>query len=171
MSDFSRHTRRRDRSSGLAFADTMGFDWGVSVALHYCVPIKLHEKACVWYMLKRLAEYEPGYAKRAHNATVTGDPLAKALQKRASQSIVVLMDSPEYCKDEVEKDPENLTPLEKRFHYNPDYGLDDGNHRDFDLALGSEWDSEYEGYDKLPYVLGEAFKFAASKILGEGHGL
>jgi len=147
----------------------MGINWDVQVSMEYCVPIKLDRGVSFWYMLKRLAEYEPGYAKRAHDATVTGEPLAKALQKRAAQSIVVLMDSPEYCRDEAEKEVENPTPLEERFHYNPDFGLDSGENRDFDLALGSDLDPDYE--NKLPYVLGEAFKFAASKILGEGHGL
>jgi len=121
-------------------------------------------------MVKRLAEYEPGYAKRAPDAAVTR--LAKALQKRASQSIIVLRDSPEYCKDEVEKDPENLTPLEKRFHYNVDYGLDDGRWRDFDLAFGNpNGDPDPNEWDDCHPLLVEAFKFAASKILGEGHGL
>ena len=41
----------------------MGFDWCVSISLAYCIPIKLDEKVSLWYMLKRLAEYEPGYAK------------------------------------------------------------------------------------------------------------
>ena len=35
----------------------MGFDWGVTVSLEYGIPIKLDEKASLWYMLKRLAEY------------------------------------------------------------------------------------------------------------------
>jgi len=140
----------------------MGYCWGVEVELHYCVPIKLAEGVSFWYMVKRLAEYEPGYAKRAHDATVTGEPLAKALEKRASQSIIVLRDSPEYCREEVEKEVENLTPFEERFHYNP--GLGQGEYRDFDLG------SDPELYE-LPDLLVEAFEFAASKLLGEGHGI
>ena len=58
----------------------MGFDWSVSLKLKYCVPIKIAEGVSFWYMLKRLAEYEPGYAKRAHDAMVTGDPLAEVME-------------------------------------------------------------------------------------------
>ena len=79
----------------------MGFDWCVSISLAYCIPIKLDEKVSLWYMLKRLAEYEPGYAKRAHEAMVTGDPLGKVLLKRAAQSVIVRNDSVEYCEDEI----------------------------------------------------------------------
>jgi len=133
----------------------MGFCWGVEILLEYCVPIKLHEKVSFWYMLKRLAKYEPGYAKRAHDAT-TDEPLAKVLLKRTSQSIIVLIDSPEYCRDEAEKTVENPTTLEKRFHYNPDIGW--GEEREYLVEL------------ERPELLAEAFELAASKILGEDHG-
>ena len=85
----------------------MGFDWCVSISLAYCIPIKLDEKVSLWYMLKRLAEYEPGYAKRAHDAMVTGDPLGKVLLKRAAQSVIVRNDSVEYCEDEIDKEAKN----------------------------------------------------------------
>ena len=139
----------------------MGFDWDVSLKLKYCVPIKIAEGVSFWYMLKRLAEYEPGYAKRAHDATVTDEPLARTLLNRASQSILVLIDSPEYCKDEVEKEVKNPTPIEKRFQYNP--GLGQGEYRDFDLGVSDP------GYTGISDLLVEAFEFAASKVLGEGH--
>uniref|UniRef100_A0A7S0IQ84 Uncharacterized protein n=1 Tax=Calcidiscus leptoporus TaxID=127549 RepID=A0A7S0IQ84_9EUKA len=134
----------------------MGFDWGVSVSLEYGIPIKLDEKASLWYMLKRLAEYEPGCAKRAHDAMVTGDPLAKVLLKRASQSVIVLLDSAEYCEDEMSKEVKTPTPIEERFHYNPKLGEED---REFEL--------EYNQSE----LLREAFEFAASKIVGDGHGI
>ena len=134
----------------------MGFDWGVTVSLEYGIPIKLDEKASLWYMLKRLAEYEPGCAKRAHDAMVTGDPLAKVLLKRASQGVIVLLDSAEYCEDEMSKQVKTPTPIEERFHYNPTLGEED---REFEL--------EYNQSE----LLGEAFEFAASKIVGDGHGI
>jgi len=142
----------------------MGYCWGVEVSLEYCVPIKLAEGVSFWYMLKRLAEYEPGYAKRAHDAAVTDEPLAKALQKRASQSIIVLRDSPEYREDEVNKKVENPSPLEKRFHYNPRLKRYAGAWFDgmnFCRIGDANWDE----------LLEEAFNLAASKILGEGHGI
>jgi len=135
----------------------MGYCWGVEVELHYCVPIKFHENACLWHTLKRLAEYEPGYAERAPDAAVTR--LAKLMQKRTSQSIIVLRDSPEFCEDDIEKDVENPTPLEERFHYNPELKTTRYDTREFNL--------EYN----YPELLGEAFEFAASKLLGEGHGI
>ena len=85
----------------------MGFNWHVNVTLEYCIPIKL-DKVSLWYMLKRLAEYEAGYGKRAHDAMAVGDPMG-----RAAQSVVVLTDSEEYLEDEVEKEVANPTPLEK----------------------------------------------------------
>ena len=133
----------------------MGINWDVQVSMEYCVPIKLDRGVSFWYMLKRLAEYEPGYAKRAHDAT-TDEPLAKVLLKRTSQSIIVLIDSPEYCRDEAEKTVENPTTLEKRFHYNPDIGW--GEEREYLVEL------------ERPELLAEAFELAASKILGEDHG-
>ena len=67
----------------------MGFDWCVSISLAYCIPIKLDEKVSLWYMLKRLAEYEPGYTKRAHEAILTPPPRRRqrnaASHKAASQ--------------------------------------------------------------------------------------
>merc|ERR1711970_315685 len=113
-------------------------------------------------MLKRLAEYEPGYAKRAPDAAVTR--LAKALKKRASQSIIVLRDSPEYREDEVNKKVKNPTPIEKRFHYNPRLKRYAGAWFDgmnFCRIGDANWEE----------LLEEAFEFAASKILGEGHGI
>jgi len=130
--------------------------WNVSVSLEYGIPIKLDENASLWYMLKRLAEYEPGCAKRAHDAMVTADPLAKVLLKRASQSVIVLEDSAEYCEDEVNKEVKTPTPIEERFHYNPKLGEES---RECDVECNH---SE---------LLGEAFEFAASKIVGDGHGI
>jgi hypothetical protein len=130
--------------------------WDVSVSLEFCIPIKLDEKASLWYMLKRLAEYEPGCAKRAHDAMVTGDPLAKVLLKRASQSVIVLRDSAEYCEDEVNKEVKTPTPIEERFHYNPKLGEES---RDCEVECN---------HSELLY---EAFEFAASKIVGDGHGI
>ena len=129
-------------------------EWGISISLQYCVPIKLGDTVSFWYMLKRLAEYEPGFAKRAHQATLTTDPMAAMLLKKATQTVIVLTDSAEYDENEVQKSVENPSPLEARFHYHPD--LDN-----------REYDLEY----KYPCFLQEAFEYAASKILGDGHGI
>ena len=136
----------------------MGFDWHVSISLVYCIPIKLDENVSLWYVLKRLAEYEPGYAKRAHDAMVTGDPLGKALLKRAAQSVIVWNDSVEYCEDEIDKEAKNPTPIEERFHYNPRLG-GCGEEREFELEYNE------------PDLLGEAFELAAARIIGDGHGV
>ncbi|MEC7281438.1 MAG: hypothetical protein VXU50_05180 [Verrucomicrobiota bacterium] len=135
----------------------MGFDWNVNISLHYCVPIKLDDKVSIWYMLKRLAEYEPGYAKRAHQAMLTNDPMGALLLKKAAQSVIVLTDSAEYDENEVEKEVEKPTPLEARFHYHPRLGECEG---------CRECELEYN-----PEILQEAFEYAASKILGDGHGI
>ena len=97
----------------------MGFDWGVSISLQYCVPIKLDDKVSFWYMLKRLAEYEPGFAKRAHQAMLITDPIGVVLLKKATQCVIVLTNSAQYDENEVEKEVESPTPLEARFHYHP----------------------------------------------------
>lgn len=131
----------------------MGFVWGVSVSLQYCIPIKLSDTVSFWYMLKRLAEYEPGFAKRAHQATLTKDPMGAMLLKKATQSVIVLTDSAEYDENEVEKEVENPSPLEARFHYHPRLG-----DREDDLEC-------------CPEILQDAFEYAASKILGDGHGI
>ena len=135
----------------------MGFTWGVGVYVEYCIPLKLPTNVSYWYMLKRLAEFEPGYLKRAHSAMVTGDPSAKTLMNRARQSIVVEIDSNEYDEEEVYKEVASPTPLEECFHYNPK--LDECECREHDLK------------DNCPELLGEAFEYAASKVLGEGHGI
>ena len=77
----------------------MGFNWDLSIYLEYCIPIKLNEKASLWYMLKRLAEFEPGLAKRAHDAMRTGDPIGKTLLAKSMQSVIVMCDSPGYDED------------------------------------------------------------------------
>ena len=96
----------------------MGFDWNVHISLQYCVPVKLSDHASLWYMLKRLAEFEPGYAKRAHDAMLNGDPVGKALLARSMQGVIVLRDTAEYDEEEMNKEVESPTPLEARFHYN-----------------------------------------------------
>ena len=122
----------------------------VNVSIEYCLPIELGE-ASLWYMLKRLAEYEPGHRKRSHDAMKSGDKvLCGLLRKRAAQGVVVLRDSAEYVEDDVYKEVEHPTPLERRFHYNPKLG-----EREFDL--------EYN----FPELLSEAFEDAAAKVLGD----
>lgn len=138
----------------------MGFSWYVSISLQYCVPIKLDDKVSVWYMLKRLAEYEPGYAKRAHQAMTTNDPMGTLLLKKAMQSVIVMTDSAEYDENEMDKEAENPTPLELRFHYHPSLGECGG-------PGGREFMLQYNN----PEILQEAFEYAASKILGVGHGI
>lgn len=128
----------------------MGFDWGVSISLQYCVPIKLDDKVSFWYMLKRLAEYEPGFAKRAHQAMLITDPIGVVLLKKATQCVIVLTNSAQYDENEVEKEVESPTPLEARFHYHPRLVCD----REFELEYNS------------PEILQEA-----SKVLGDGHGI
>ena len=119
--------------------------------------------AFIRYMLKRLAEYEPGYGKRAQDAMTVGDPMGKRLSKRAAQSVVVRFDSEEYLEDEVNKEVENPTPLEKRFHYNPcfDEGISEGMHREYEMKFSND----------CRKLLSEAFEVAAAKVLGDGHGI
>merc|ERR1712046_218399 len=138
----------------------MGFDWSAKISLQYCVPVKLSDRVSLWYMLKRLAEYEPGLAKRAHDAMLTGDPAAEGLLARSMKSVIVLGDSAEYDQEEVDKEVprENRTDLEERFHYNPE--IQEGG-TPAEIAL------EYECSD----LLAEAFEYAASKLLEDGHGI
>ena len=130
----------------------MGFDYGIYLSLEYCVPIKIN-KASFWYMLKRFAEYEPGHVKRSHQAMAAGDALAKILPKHAS--VIVLTDSNEYDEEEVNREVETPTPLENRFHYNER------------IQGEAEFELEYNA----PELLSEAFEYAASKLLGDGHGI
>jgi hypothetical protein len=60
----------------------MGFHWGAIVSLEYCVEIELKDKVSLWYMVKRLAEYEAGYAKRAKQAALTKEPVCALLSKK-----------------------------------------------------------------------------------------
>ena len=133
----------------------MGFTWIVNISLQFCAPIRLLENVSLWYLVKRLAEYETGFAKRAHQAMLMKDPVGKILLKKSTQCVIVLKDSVEYDENEVEKVVENPTPLEARFHYNPKID----NEREFELEYNS------------PEILQEAFEFAASKVLGDGHGI
>ena len=137
----------------------MGFDWGVRISLQYCVPVKLSDDVSLWYMLKRLAEFEPGYAKRAHDAMSTGDPVGKALLARSMQSVIVLRDTAEYDEEEVDKEVQNPTPLEARFRYNQRINGE--------FSQGAEFDLEYN----FSELLSDAFEYAASKLLGDGHGI
>eukprot|EP00966_Prymnesium_polylepis_P258736 5975981-Prymnesium_polylepis.1 len=91
---------------------------GVGVYVEYCIP----QNVSRWYMLKRLAEFEPGYFKRAHSAMVAGDPLANTLMNRAQQTIVVEIESNEYDEEEVEKEVAAPSALEERFHYSLPWG-------------------------------------------------
>ena len=60
----------------------------------------------------------------------------------------------------MDKEVENPTPLEERFHYNSRI-------QGSEAKLGREFELGYNN----PELLSEAFEYAASKILGDGHGI
>ena len=148
---------RFERFAAPSFSEDMGFDWSVDVTLEYCVPIK-DQGISPWYLLKNLAEYEPGAARRAQ-VPGTGVPLRRALRSRAGKSVIVRYDSEEFKEEEVNKEIESPTPLEARFHYS-EHLAKWNEDRDFDVEYNS------------PNLISEAFTIAAGKVLQqENHSI
>ena len=122
----------------------MGFDWCVNVTVVFSQPIALPENVSYWYLLKNLANYEPGESARK--------------RPRSRSTGLVTRGGDGYDEEEVEGGiGRSCTEVETRFQYNP-------------KLRGAAWDREADLKYNWPELLSEAFAEAAEKTCGPGHG-
>ena len=123
----------------------MGFDWCVNVTVCFSQPIALPENVSYWYLLKKLANYEPGESDRK--------------RPRSCSTGLVTCGGDGYDEAEVEGGTgRSCTEVETRFQYNP-------------KLKGAAEEREFDLECNWPELLSEAFAEAAYKICGPGHGV